>query len=129
MDAAVAVPTSGVAEPELAPAVEPELAPIAALCAGAVRYMEEGGRRYVYMEGLKFYVRGAERQMDALLCLNYPNNAYPTKLYLTANLGAGLNWNENAYILGKSWFSWSWRGVLPNQAPLAILAGHLEAFK
>jgi len=110
-------------------ASEPELAAIAALCSGSVCYMNEGTLRYIYMEGLRFLVRGAERQMDALLCTNYPNASYPTKLYLSANLGLGLNWNESAYILGRPWFSWSWRGVSPNQPPLAILAGHLEAFR
>jgi hypothetical protein len=108
---------------------EPELAPIASLCTGQVRYMVEGGLRYIHMEGLRFLVRGAQKQMDALLCLNYPNSSYPTKLYLPANLGLGLNWNETAYLLAKSWFTWSWRGVSPNQEPLAILAGHLEAFR
>ena len=109
--------------------VDPELVPIAALCGGAVRHMEERGLRYVYMEGLRFYVRGTKRQMDGLLCVNYPNPSYPTKLYLAENLGLGLNWNENAYILARPWFSWSWQGVSPNQSPIAILAGHLEAFK
>jgi hypothetical protein len=109
--------------------VDSELMPIAALCTGAVRYMTEGGLRYVYMGGLRFYVRGAEKQMDALLCLNYRNGSYPTKLYLPANLGLGLNWNETAYILARPWFSWSWQGVSPNQPPIAILAGHLEAFR
>jgi hypothetical protein len=119
---AVSAPASGVA-------TGPELKAIAALCAGEVRYMDESGRRYIHMEGLRFLVRGAEKQMDALLCLNYPNGSYPTKLYLPSNLGLGLNWNETAYILAKPWFSWSWRNVSPNQAPLAILAGHLEAFR
>jgi hypothetical protein len=117
----------------LAPAalitVEPELVPIAALCSGEVRYMEDGGLRYIYMPALRFLARGAQQVMDALLCLNYRNSTYPTKLYLPANLGLGLNWNENAYILGRSWFSWSWKDVPPNQPPFAILAGHLEALK
>ncbi len=108
---------------------EPELAAIAELCSGSVRYMNEGARSYIYMERLRFLVRGTERQMDALLCTNYPNASYPTKLYFSANLGLGLNWNESAYILGRPWFSWSWRGVSPAQPPLAILAGHLEAFR
>ena len=108
---------------------EPELVMIAAICSGGVRYMDEAGRRYIYMEGLRFLVRGAEKQMDALLCLNYPNATYPTKLYLPTNLGLGLNWNETAYIVARNWFTWSWGGVSPNQAPLAILGGHLEAFR
>jgi hypothetical protein len=112
-----------------ATAVAPDLAPIAALCSGRVKYTEDGGRRYVYMEGLRFLVRGQETQMDALLCVNYPNSSYPTKLYLPVNLGLNLNWNENAYILARPWFSWSWKDVRPNQTPIEILAGHLEAFK
>jgi hypothetical protein len=110
-------------------AIEPELAAIATLCVGKVRYMDEAGLRYIHMEGLRFLVRGAENQFDALLCLNYTNCSYPTKLYLPANLGLGLNWNETAYVLGKPWFSWSWTNVSPDQAPVAILAGHLEAFR
>ena len=91
--------------------------------------MTEGDKRYIHMEGLRFLVRGAEKVMDALLCLNYPNAAYPTKLYLPVNLGLGLNWNENAYLFAKTWFTWSWRGVSQGQEPIAILAGHLEAFR
>ncbi len=105
-----------------------DLALVAALCAGAVRYMTEGDRRYVYMEGLGFLARGAEKRMDALLCLNYPNAGYPTRLYLPVNLGLGLNWNGTAYIFARQWFTWSWRGVTPAQPPVEILAGHLEAF-
>lgn len=108
---------------------EQELAAIAALCSGKVRYMEEGDRRYIHMEGLHFRVHEAEKQMDALLCLNYPNPVYPTKLYLPTNLGLGLNWNETASILAKPWSTWSWKGVTPDQAPLAILACHLKAFQ
>jgi hypothetical protein len=110
-------------------AADAELRPIAALCAGAVRRMEAGGLRYIHMEGLKFYVRGEQRQMDALLCLNYPNGSYPTKLYLAQNIGLGLNWNDTPYLFARPWFSWSWKDVSRDQPPFAILAGHLEAFK
>jgi hypothetical protein len=109
--------------------IEPELATIAAICSGTVNYMDESGRRYVHMAGLHFLVHGAQQHMDALLCLNYPNPTYPTKLYLPANLGLGLNWNETAFVLAKTWFTWSWSGVSPNHPPLAILGGHLEAFR
>jgi hypothetical protein len=113
----------------LQPAVPAELVGIARLCAGTVRYIDEGMLKYIHMEGLHFLIRGAERQMDALLCLNYPNDSYPTKLYLPANLGLGLNWNESPYLFGRPWFSWSWKGVNRGQSPIAILAGHLEAFR
>lgn len=109
--------------------VDPELAPLRLLCDGRVEFMFEGERRYVFMEQLRFLVKGAERRMDALLCLNWSNAAYPTKLFLPENLGLGLNWNENAFILARQWFSWSWQGVSPDQPPFAILGGHLEAFR
>ena len=116
--------------------IEPELAPIGAICAGRVRYMDEGGRRYVFMERLRFLARGAHKEMDALLCLNYPNGSYPTKLFLPERLSlpskageAALNWNETAYILARNWFTWSWTNVPPNQEPFAILAEHLRAFQ
>lgn len=109
--------------------LEMELVPISGLCSGQVRYMSGGGHNYIHMEGLRFLARGAEQHMDALLCLNYHNGAYPTKLYLPEKLGLGLNWNGDAYLFAKQWFTWSWRGVSPNQTPFEILAGHLEAFK
>lgn len=109
--------------------VDPELVPIARLCTGKVQYLSEGSLRYIHMEKLRFIVQGAEKEMDALLCLNYTNSTYPTKLYLPAKLGLGLNWNESPYILAKAWHSWSWKDVSPNQTPFEILAGHLEAFR
>lgn len=122
MNAAERIPSTG-------SSTEPELVGIATLCVGAVRYMTEQGLRYIYMEGLRFLARGEQMQMDALLCLNYHNTSYPTKLYLPTNLGLGLNWNESAYILARPWHSWSWSGVPANQPLLAILANHLGAFQ
>jgi hypothetical protein len=108
--------------------IPPELGPIAALCDGEVRYREEGNRRFVYMEGLRFFVEGVEKKMDALLCLNHENAGYPTRLYLPEKVRAGLNWNENAYFFARSWDTWSWSGVSPDLPPVEILAGHLQAF-
>lgn len=115
--------------PECGAQVDPDLAPIAMICAGPVRRMEEAGRRYIHMTDLRVLVKGVERTMDALLCLDYPNDTYPTKLYLPANLGLGLNWNETAFLLARPWFTWSWSGVSRDQPPLAILANHLRAFR
>jgi hypothetical protein len=112
-----------------APVVPAELEPITWMCSGSVRYFDEGGRRYIYMHGLRFYVGQTSQEMDALLAMNWPNPAYPTRLFLPANLGHGLNWHETAYILGRSWVTWSWKDVRANQAPVAILADHLAAFR
>ena len=105
--------------------LDAELHSIAHLCDGEVSRRNDGWRQLIYMEGLRFYVGGIERTMDALLCLNHDNPTYPTKLYLAENVGAGLNWNETAQILGRSWVTYSWSNVSRDQPPVAILAMHL----
>lgn len=106
-----------------------ELNPFNEICTGRVEYMTEGSYTYVFMEGLHFIAKGAQKCMDALLCLNYSNPTYPTKLFLPENLGLGLNWNENAYILARQWFTWSWKDVPQTLTPYEILAAHLRAFQ
>ena len=106
---------------------DPGLRRIAALCDGEVSRKGDSGRDLVYMEGLHFLVNGTEHKMDALLCLNYPNPNYPTKLYLSQQVGTGLNWNETAYLLGRNWYSFSWKDVPANRPLIEILAAHLAA--
>lgn len=110
---------------ELSPVSEEGLRPIAQLCDGEVSFKVDGWRHLISMQSLRFYANGIEHTMDALLCLNHNNPTYPTKLYLAAAVGGGLNWNETAYILGRSWSTFSWRDVSPNQRPIEILAAHL----
>ena len=107
--------------------LDEKLRPIALLCDGQVSFRTDGWRNLIYMQGLRFYVAGTERKMDAVLCLNHDNPTYPTKLYLTEPVGAGLNWNETAYLLGRNWHSFSWRDVSATQPPIEILAAHLAA--
>lgn len=123
------IATATAEEVAVEPSVPAELVPIARLCAGRVRYFEEGGLKYIHMEELRFLVRGEEKHMDALLCLNWRNNTYPTRLFLAANLGLGLNWHESAYLIGRHWFTWSWKDVPANQPPISILANHLKALQ
>lgn len=103
------------------------LRPIADLCDGEVSFRVDGWRRLIYMEGLHFKVEGVDQKMDALLCLNHDNPSYPTKLYLAERLGAGLNWNESAFLMGRQWHTFSWSGVPPNLPYIEILAAHLAA--
>ena len=100
---------------------------IALLCDGEVSRKTDGNRDLLYMQSLRFFVTRTERKMDALLWLNNPNATYPTRLYLPEKLGAGLNWHEDAYLLGRQWHTFSWRGVSPNQPLIDILAAHLMA--
>jgi hypothetical protein len=108
--------------------IPPELEPISCMCSGPIRYIEEGGRRFIHIQGLRFTVGNQAMEMDALLALNWANPNYPTRLFLPQQLGHGLNWHENAFILGKAWFTWSWKDVKADQAPFEILANHLAAF-
>jgi hypothetical protein len=101
------------------------LHPIAELCDGKVSHRTEGWRKLILMEKLRFTAGGRQHVMDALLCLNHDNPTYPTKLYLAENVGAGLNWNETAYLLGRNWQTFSWRDVPANLSPFEILAAHL----
>jgi len=104
---------------------EEQLDAIRDLCNGEVTYRQDGWRRLIHMEQLRFQAGGQPRAMDALLVLNHDNSSYPTKLYLVENLGCGLNWNETAYILGRNWHTFSWSNVDPRLPPLEILANHL----
>lgn len=101
------------------------LEPIKAICSGAVSYRIEGWRQLIHMQGLHLYVDGVEKEMDGVLCLNHNNQTYPTKLYLSDAVGSGVNWNEQAYILGRNWHTFSWSGVSPDLLPMEILAAHL----
>jgi hypothetical protein len=101
------------------------LGPIRELCDGEVSFREDGALRLIAMLGLRFYAAGEEQKMDALLCLNHNNPSYPTKLYLTEQLGCGLNWNETAYLLGRSWHTFSWSNVVNDRPPIELLAAHL----
>jgi len=92
-----------------------------------VSFRTDGGRKLVYMEGLRFLVNGVKHTMDAVLCLNHSNPSYPTKLYLAAQMSAGVNWNETAHILGRHWYTFSWSGVSPDLPIFEILAAHLRA--
>ncbi len=105
---------------------EEHLRPIRDLCDGEVRFMIEGQRRLIFMPSLRLLVNGAQRTIDAVLCLNHNNPTYPTKLYLAEKLGCGLNWNEDAYLLGRQWHTFSWNNVASNQSPIEILAEHLR---
>lgn len=91
------------------------------LCEGEVSYRTEGWRQMVYIDGLRI----GSLRLRALIVLNHDNPTYPTKLYLAENVGGPVNWNEQAYLMGQHWHTFSWANV-PNHLPIIeILAGHL----
>jgi hypothetical protein len=98
------------------------------LCSGQVVRRSEGNDRFIDLPGLHFHGRGKEHEVDALLCLNQ-RDGYATKLYFAEQVPElGTPWTSH-YILGRNWFSWSWKEVPAHQSPIAILGGHLEAFQ
>ncbi|MCK1415322.1 MULTISPECIES: hypothetical protein [unclassified Bradyrhizobium] len=108
--------------------LDESLRPIAQLCDGKVSFQTDGWRKLIHMAKLRFRVGSSSHVMDAVLCLNYDNPSYPTKLYLAENVGGeGLNWNEQAYLLGRNWQTFSWKDVPADQPYVDILASHLSA--
>ncbi len=98
-----------------------ELDAVRMLCDGEVSYRTEGWRQFVHMEGLRI----GTLRVNGLLGLNHDNPTYPTKLYLSENVGGPLNWNEQPYLMGQQWHTFSWANV-PNTLPIVeILAAHL----
>ncbi len=104
---------------------EPQIDAISALCEEKASFHIDGWRHLILMPGLRILVDGAERRVDAVLCLNHDNPTYPTKLYLAEQVGTGLNYHETAFLLGRSWQTFSWRDVPANLPPIEVLAAHL----
>jgi hypothetical protein len=103
-----------------------QLLPLQELCQGEVRYERDAWRKFAIMNSLSISTPVGVEIVDAMVCLNHDNQSYPTKLYLSRNLGAGLNWNECPVFFGKTWHTYSWAGISPQQTVIEILAGHLS---
>ena len=116
------------------PEPDRELERLKDICDGEPRRIDEGGREYVLLPGLR-YLHGAEpRSDDALLSPKHPHPSYPTRLYFTQKIPpapgcASLNWHEEVYVDGRTWYTWSWKDVTPDQSLLNIVAAHLQAFR
>jgi hypothetical protein len=94
------------------------------LC-GDAREMSESGKPFIYFSKLKLPC-GVE--VEGLLC---PENhsGYATRLFLSQVIsGRGSNWTTH-YILGKTWYSWSWKDVDSRLRLAQMLAEHLRALR
>lgn len=92
------------------------------------RLFHEGAKKYVHIPVLKVPVNGVTTDLEALLCPG-EHSGYATRLFLSQQVpGKGQNWTQHT-ILGKTWWTWSWRDV-PSSLPLTeILLGHLRALR
>jgi len=93
----------------------------------------EGGTEFILIPALDLPVGCEPAIVDALLCPS-ERDGYSSRLFLSHRVvhrGPGQNWNPKnaAMILGRHWWAVSWNAKNSNKRLLAILAGHLEAFK
>jgi hypothetical protein len=88
--------------------------------------VSEGGKDFILLPNLKFTSDGEEVVVDALLCPS-EHSGYPTRLFLARafpSKGQGAGW-KSYVIIGRTWYTWSWKDV-PAALPLPqILLGHL----
>ena len=104
---------------------EDAMSELHAVCAGA-QEMTEAAFSYIYLPKLK--LPGTLGVVDALLCLQQ-HSGYSTRLFLSSQVhGKGSNWSSHQ-ILGKTWYTWSWKDVSADVRPVQILLGHLKALR
>jgi hypothetical protein len=93
-------------------------------------FLTDAGREYIYLPQLKVTTDGRIVTMDALLRAG-EHSGYPTRLFLAQALpgkGQGGGWSAHT-ICGRTWHTWSWKGVPENLPLLHILLGHLWALR
>jgi len=104
---------------------EDAMSELRAICAGA-QEMVEAAMTYVYLPKLRLSCVSAT--LDGLLCIQQ-HSGYATRLFLSAQVpGKGSNWSTHQ-ILGKTWYTWSWKDVSADLRPAEILLGHLDALR
>ena len=104
---------------------ENAMSELRAICAGA-QEMVEAAITYVYLP--KLTLSCVPEGLEGLLCIQQ-HSGYATRLFLSAQVpGKGSNWSAHQ-ILGKIWYTWSWKDVSANLRPAEILLGHLDALR
>ncbi len=90
----------------------------------------EGGMTYFLLENLRLPDGCNPISCDALLC-PAPKDGYPSRLYLSTQVGCGFprNWNcSNARIVDRNWFAFSWRVEGTALTLQELLVAHLAGF-
>lgn len=104
-----------------------ELDRLKAFCPGAELW-DEGGAPLVFLPNMKVESSGAVHLVDLLLCPR-ARDSYETRLFFSAQLPSGRNWQPPNAIMARSWHTFSWQGIKAEQPWIDILASHLEAVK
>lgn len=96
----------------------------------ALSLASEGEVPFFHLEALRLPYGCSPSTCDALLC-PVDRDGYPSRLYLSSRVQSPFTagWNiNNARILERDWFVYSWRITLPNPTLADMLRGHLTGF-
>ena len=90
---------------------------------------EEGGYTYFLLENYSLPKGCVPESMDLLLC-PCPKNNYSSILYFSQKptVMPNRNWQGQVCILGRSWYSYSWRSEAGHSL-LQMLQVHLKALQ
>lgn len=92
------------------------------------RVLAESGLTYVFLPKLPILACDQRHELDALLCPS-KHGGYDTRLYLEQPLSVRTStWTAHS-ILGRTWHTFSWNGVSPDQPLLQILLAHLASLR
>ena len=108
---------------------EDRLAGLRIVCPKA-EVLIDAGKEYIYLPGLRITTDARVVVMDALLRAG-EHSGYPTRLFLAEPLpgkGQGGGWSAHA-IAGRTWHTWSWKGIAETLPLQQILLGHLWALR
>ena len=110
-----------------------QLESLLAICPGATE-KHEASYRFVFLPKLKIQVGEQIKVMDALLATT-SHSGYATRLFLSDQVterptidGQAANWSQHQ-VLGKNWWTWSWRDVSADLPWIQILLSHLRALQ
>ena len=97
------------------------------MCPGA-NEVSESGYRLIHLPKLRLPQGNQPAEVEALLCLS-THSGYTSRLFLSQAVpNKGANWTAHR-LLDKTWYTWSWQNVSPDQRPAQVLADHLRALR
>jgi hypothetical protein len=90
--------------------------------------MSEAGHDYIHVPSLRLPEGCTPSKVEALLWMT-GNGNYPTRLFLTQIIpGRGANWTTHT-VLGRTWYTWSWKDIPTSLRPIEALAEHLRGLR
>lgn len=100
----------------------------------AAKLMQDGSGEFIFLPCLTIQIGDNRRDLDALLC-PHEQGGYDTRLFLSEAIqerptikGQAANWTAHQ-ILGRTWYSWSWRGVSASLPLPQMLLAHVKALR